>query len=109
MYSKVTDMITAIFSIDLICSGDCQKTLTALTNFVTAMGADMFEAGFKETTSSAKFPLELYETEQQQMAKFIPRFPARRRPLRSSSEWAGWAAPRTRQISTNPSMPSSYW
>ena len=74
MYTRITDMISAIFAGELLCSGNCQKTMTALINFVTVLGADMFEASLTETTSSATIPLEDYQTEQQQMAEFMPRF-----------------------------------
>ena len=83
MYTRITDMISAIFASELLCSGNCQKTITAVINFVTGLGADAFEASLTETTSSATIPLEYYQTEQQQMAEFMPRLPpaaARCRP-----------------------------
>ena len=87
MYTRITDMISAIFSTELICSGDCQKTMTALINFMTSLFAEAFEASLTESASSATIPLELYETEQEQMAEYMPRSghlarppPARRPP-----------------------------
>ena len=71
-------MISAIFGPELMCSGNCQKTMTAVIDFVTALGADAFEHSLTETTSSATIPLEFYQTEQQQMAEFMPRSQATR-------------------------------
>ena len=73
MYTRITEGISAIFATELICSGNCQKTVAAVVKFVTALGADAFEASLTETTSSATIPLELYQTEQRQMAEFMPR------------------------------------
>ena len=78
MYTRITDMISAIFGPELMCSGNCQKTMTAVIDFVTALGADAFEHSLTETTSSATIPLEFYQTEQQQMAEFMPRSQATR-------------------------------
>ena len=85
MYTRITEGISAIFATDLMCSGSCQKTVAAVIKFVTALGADAFEASLTETTSSATIPLELYQTEARQMAESMPRsgHPARRHPARA--------------------------
>ena len=73
MYTRITEGISAIFGTELMCSGNCQKTVAAVVKFVTALGADAFEASLTKTTSSATIPLEDYQTEQRQMAEFMPR------------------------------------
>ena len=73
MYTRITEGISAIFGTELMCSGNCQKTVAAVVKFVTALGADAFEASLTETTSSATIPQEDYQTEQRQMAEFMPR------------------------------------
>ena len=94
MYTRITEGISAIFGTELMCSGNCQKTVAAVVKFVTALGADAFEVSLTKTTSSATIPLEDYQTEQRQMAEFMPRsgHSARRHTARPPDLCRGVAA-----------------
>ena len=73
MYTRVTHMISAVFTSDLICSSGCQTTMATVIDFVTALGVDGLEAWLVNAATTATILPEEYETEQQNMIAFMPR------------------------------------
>merc|ERR1719345_661054 len=53
MYTRVTHMISAVFTSDLICSNGCQTTMATVIDFVTALGVDGLEAWLVNAATTA--------------------------------------------------------
>jgi hypothetical protein len=71
LYTKATDAISAIFDVQLICSGDCQGTLSKIIEYATSIGTEGLDEWLADDVG-ARIPAALYETEQENVAKFMP-------------------------------------